>query len=48
MLMQQCTIALLPPSPVLKGHFSIDCSSANILNIIRLPSVRQHASLIRW
>ena len=37
-----------PPPPVLKGHFSSDRSSANILNIIRLPSVRQHASLVRW
>jgi len=25
-----------PPPPVLKDHFSADCSSANILNIVRL------------
>ena len=24
------------PPPALKGHFSADCSSANILNIVRL------------
>ena len=25
-----------PPTPALKGHFSAECTSANILNIVRL------------
>ena len=30
-----------PPTPALKGHFSTDCSSNNILNIVHLLNINK-------